>query len=310
MAIAPPSSSRLMPARSSRSWPSRTRSALRARPSRLEAPGRRGLIARPATSAKELRLGGHQTRSRTRSRPRHGLGRREAAFNRPIASACFASKSLIRSGGTSGAKSLGRLSSSAPANGYFGAGEEAVEGVIVARGDRVVLVVVAAGASQREAEHDLAGRVQRVLDDLVDILELPRAEPLGLGDEPGRDHPAGVVVGRPVGGQDVAGELLVEEPVIGDVGVECVDDVVAVEVRLGDRVVGVIAGGIGIPGEVEPVASPALAVAGRGEQLVDQPRDRRRAARRPRTPRPARARAAGRSGRSTPGGSASGGRPA
>ena len=59
----------------------------------------------------------------------------------------------------------------------------------------------------------------------------------------------------------------------GNVGVECVDHVVAVAVGLADRVVGVIPGRVGIPGEVEPVAPPALAVAGRGEQLVDQPRE-------------------------------------
>ena len=64
-----------------------------------------------------------------------------------------------------------------------------------------------------------------------------------------------------------------EEPVVRDVGVEGVDDVVAIEVRLGDRIVGVVAGGVGVAGEVEPVASPALAVLGRGEQLVDQPRE-------------------------------------
>ena len=124
--------------------------------------------------------------------------------------------------------------------------------------------------SERQAEHHLAGRVQRVLDDLVDVLQLVRAEPLGLGDEPGRDHPPGVIFGRAVGGEDVAGELLVEEAVVRDVGVEGVDDVIAIEVRLGDRVIGVIPGGVGVPGEVEPVASPSLAVMGRGEQLVDQ----------------------------------------
>ena len=131
-------------------------------------------------------------------------------------------------------------------------------------------MVVAPCASQRQAEHDLAGRVQRVLDDLVDVFELERAEPFRLGDETGGDHPPGIVLGRPVAGEDVAGELLVEEPVVRDVGIEGVDDVVAIEVRLGDRVIGVVAGGVGVAGQVEPVPAPALAVMGRGEQLVDE----------------------------------------
>ena len=75
-------------------------------------------------------------------------------------------------------------------------------------------MVVASGAPQRQAEHDLAGRVQRVLDDLVDVLQLERPEPLGLGDEAGGDDPPRVVLGRAVGGEDVAGKLLVEEAVV------------------------------------------------------------------------------------------------
>ncbi len=131
-------------------------------------------------------------------------------------------------------------------------------------------MVVASCASEREAENDLAGRVQRVLDDLVDVFQLVRSEPLGLGDETGRDDLSGVIPGRAVGGKDISGELLVEEAVIRDVGVERVDDVIAIEVRLGDGVIGVIPGGVGVAGEVEPVTTPALAVMGRGEQFVDQ----------------------------------------
>ena len=181
-------------------------------------------------------------------------------------------------------------------------GEETVEGVIVARGDRVVLVVVAPGAAERQAEHRLAGRVQAVLDDLVLVLQLPGAEPLRLGEEPGRDHPPGIILARPVGGQDVAGDLLVEEPVVRDVGVEGVDHVVAIEVRLGDRIVGVVTGRVGVTGEVEPVAAPTLAVPGRGQQLVDQPREGIGPIVPDERLDPLRAREAGRSGRSTPGG--------
>ena len=60
--------------------------------------------------------------------------------------------------------------------------EDAVEGVIVAGGDGVVLVVVAAGAAERQAEERLAGRVDRVLDRQVVIV-------LGVEPEPPRDRP-------------------------------------------------------------------------------------------------------------------------
>ncbi len=94
---------------------------------------------------------------------------------------------------------------------------------------------------------------------------------LGLGQEAGRDDPLGVGrVGR-LCCQEVAGHLLAQELVVRLVGVEGVDDVVAVEVRLGDGIVGRAAVGVGVPRHVEPVPSPPLAVTGRGQESIDQP---------------------------------------
>ena len=105
-----------------------------------------------------------------------------------------------------------------------------------------------------------------------------------------------------VGGQQVAGDLLADELVVRLVGVERVDDVVAVPpgVRVGD--VPRRAGRLGVAGDVEPVPAPALAERGRGQQPVDHLLERvgRRVRRRTRRPPPASA--AGRSGRTSPGG--------
>ena len=107
-----------------------------------------------------------------------------------------------------------------------------------------------------------------------------------------------------VGGQQVAGELLADELVVGQVAVEGVDHPVAVAVHLRDRVVGVVAGGVGVADDVEPVPAPALAVGRRGEQPVDDLRERVAATRRSGRRRSPRASAAGRSGRRSRGGSA------
>ena len=71
-------------------------------------------------------------------------------------------------------------------------------------------------------------------------------------------------------GQQVAGDLLDDELVVGQVAVEGVDDPVAVEPDLA-RLVLLVAVGVGVAGRVEPEPAPALAVVGRGEQPVDQP---------------------------------------
>ena len=75
------------------------------------------------------------------------------------------------------------------------------------------------------------------------------------------------------GGQQVAGDLLRDEPVERHVGVHRVDHVVAVlpGVRVGD--VPRRAGRLGIAGHVEPVPAPALAELRRGEQAIDDARE-------------------------------------
>ena len=76
------------------------------------------------------------------------------------------------------------------------------------------------------------------------------------------------VVGRSAG-QEVSGELLDAELVVREIGVEGFYDPVAIRP---DRTGAVLfeAIGVGITGEVEPAAGPALAIAGRSQQAVDE----------------------------------------
>ena len=70
-----------------------------------------------------------------------------------------------------------------------------------------------------------------------------------------------------VGKQFVAGELLQHEAVVGLVGVEGVDDVVAITPGVGAVVVGLVAVAVGVADEVQPVARPAFAVVRAGEEV-------------------------------------------
>ena len=71
-------------------------------------------------------------------------------------------------------------------------------------------------------------------------------------------------------GKQVAGNLLDDELVVGQVAVEGPDDPVAIEVDLAGLVF-LVAVGIGIAGGIEPDPRPALAVMRRVEQPLDQP---------------------------------------
>jgi hypothetical protein len=130
-------------------------------------------------------------------------------------------------------------------------------------------VVVAAGAAERQAQERGAGRVGGVGQPLVfelagDHRRLGEGRPRAIQGA-GQDR-LGVV-----GPELVAGDLLAEEAVERLVGVERLDHVVAVAPGARRQVVGLEPARVGVTDDVQPVASPALAILGRGQQPVDQP---------------------------------------
>ena len=145
-------------------------------------------------------------------------------------------------------------------------GENTVERVVVGGGDGVEFVVVAARAGEREAEHAAAEGVNAVVEDELRCLEVA-LETAADGQESERAQ-----IGFLLGGQTVGGDLFEDETVERAVAVEGLDDVVAVGVgeRNAALAVGGFFRGVGIARDVEPVAAPALAVFGAGEELVDE----------------------------------------
>ena len=69
-------------------------------------------------------------------------------------------------------------------------------------------------------------------------------------------------------GEEVAGELLDDELIDGEVVVEGFDDPIAVGPGIGFDI-GLVAEGIGVAGDIEPRRGHAFAEAGRGEQAID-----------------------------------------
>ena len=141
------------------------------------------------------------------------------------------------------------------------------EGVVVLLGDGIEFVVVAAGAADGETEEKGAEGVGAVFD-IADVNFLLDGAALGGGDvgavEAGGDELGGGGIG-----EEVAGELLGDEVGPGFVVVEGVDDPVAVGIELA-VVVEVEAVGVAVADGVEPVAGHVFAVAGGGEEAVDE----------------------------------------
>jgi hypothetical protein len=130
----------------------------------------------------------------------------------------------------------------------------------------IELVVVAASTAKRQAEKDLAGGGDQVV-------ELIEAVLLGVGrlivpgsqaEEAAGDERLGAGIGKLI-----AGQLLEHETIERFVLVEGANHVVAItpDVRLDG--VALVAIGFGVTHQVEPVPAPALAVGGPGEKIID-----------------------------------------
>ena len=136
-----------------------------------------------------------------------------------------------------------------------------------------------AGAGDRQA----LGRLGQHVDLVVDLVS-PRLDRVGRGIE---DLPQPVHAGsdrvdvvRAVRRQprrhEVAGDLLLQEAVVGQVGVERLDDVVAEPPSIELVVVEFVTVGLGPAHQVQPVSPPALPVMRRAEQPFDDARVRPR----------------------------------
>ena len=152
--------------------------------------------------------------------------------------------------------------------GFDVAEDRGLQGVVIALADRIELVIVAARAADGQPQRPLPNRV----DHIVEILE-PAIGIVLFGVEharAGAEKAGGdqAVVGPAV--HLVTGDLFGQERVIGLVGVERSNHVVAVPPGVGAVHVVLEAGGVGVARHVEPVAAVAFAVVRRGEQAVDE----------------------------------------
>ena len=149
--------------------------------------------------------------------------------------------------------------------------ESGAEAVVVLGRDGVEFMIMTAGAIDGETEEGAAGGGDHIIQrggtdvlcgDGVLIADIV----IGAGDQEGApDFDGGLVLA-----DDVAGEMLAHELVEGLVIVQRTDDVVAEGIEVIDDKVAFEAVTLAEADDVEPVATPMLAVARGGEQAVDQ----------------------------------------
>ena len=152
-----------------------------------------------------------------------------------------------------------------PRLGFVGVVQEGEQPVVLGVGDRVELVGMTLGALDGQPEHRLANAVEA-------IEHLRHAELLGhdgpffvdhaVAEEAGGDQ----LILRGMG-QEVAGDLLDQELVVGHVGVVSPHDPIAPDPLLAGQVF-LVAVGVGVTGGVEPVPGPFFTIALARQQLL------------------------------------------
>ena len=144
--------------------------------------------------------------------------------------------------------------------------EVGVEGVELFHGDRIKFVVVAAGAVHGESHEDGAGG-DDAIDDVAHVNFFGDGAAFTGGDVAAIEAGGDELIVRGVL-EEIAGQLFDGEFVEGFVGVEGVDDPVAVGPHFA-VVIQVQSVGVTEAGGVEPVAAHVFAVVGRGQQSFD-----------------------------------------
>ena len=159
----------------------------------------------------------------------------------------------------------------------FERSEDREHRVIIALGQRFELVVVAAGAAERQAEQRLprsCGRCRR-----AGRIGPPPDRPGSSSQCPSRRKPVAMMVSAVASGSSSPAICSMMNRSKRLVGVEGADDVIAIapDERLGG--VALVAVAVRIADHVEPVSRPAFAIGRPGEEVVEEVIDERRRSR-------------------------------
>ena len=142
--------------------------------------------------------------------------------------------------------------------------EDTGERVVIGLGDRIELVVMAAGAAERQPHEGLAGRVDLLVDDVgEEFLLVPLGQDFGPHRQKsgGREQLRPPRRGHPLLDEEIAGQMGSEKGVEGFVAVEGGDAPVAIApgIAMGDVFIEPV--GVGVADDVEPMPGLMLAVA-------------------------------------------------
>ncbi len=145
--------------------------------------------------------------------------------------------------------------------------------VVVGGGNGIELMIVAASATKCLPENGAADRVNLFVGNVhPSLLRIIAEQHLGADDQKTGCNSLPVALLDGVEREQVAGELLGQEPIEGKVRIDCSDHPVAITPRFAEQKVLVQTIGIRVTRQIEPMPPPPLAKLRRAQKLVDQAR--------------------------------------
>ena len=152
--------------------------------------------------------------------------------------------------------------------GELHAGEHRLHGIIILLRNGIELVIVTARTPEGQPQKYRAGGV----DDVGQfVLPLHQGEiDVGAFDDIKRPGDQESRAGIGTRTEDVPGNLLPDELIVGLVRVERLDDVVAIRMRIAPFAIRLETIRVGVADDVQPVTRPAFAVARAGQDLIHQ----------------------------------------
>ena len=131
--------------------------------------------------------------------------------------------------------------------------QSCMQGIIIGGRDGIEFVIMASGARHCQPEHSAGDDVDTVVEPIVAVAKT-------LSDRKESKPSQGRIVFGKL--QLVGGQLFMDKPVVGQVGIECPDHVVAVSVGKRKPLESDCAATtcVSVPGKIQPMASPSFPI--------------------------------------------------
>ena len=153
----------------------------------------------------------------------------------------------------------------------FGTTKDTRQRIIIGLGNRIEFMIVAASTRDGQTQKSLTDRINLLIHQIH--FELPPIS-LNMRFWPECKESGGHELIRAfefvTSREQVTGNLLTNELIEGDIGVERVDDIIAIPLRLRITETGFFPARFGIASDIQPVSTPPFTKVPRRKQLLDR----------------------------------------